>query len=207
MSLSDFQSTRPLPFASASEPMDAEDWLKDTERKLNTVGYTDEEKLQYAAYLLSGPAAAWWESMIAIQTPGTAITWEQFKEKFMETHVPESIMELKRREFENLRQNDMPVLRYVRDFSILSRYATDEVNTDEKRQKRFMKGLSPYMKMQLRLTRPREFQELVNIAITFEDDYKNVQDERRKKARMEPKKSPYRKPTPNLNFKPRPRND
>ena len=116
-------------------------------------------------------------------------------------------MELKRREFENLRQNDMPVLRYVRDFSILSRYAIDEVNTDEKRQKRFMKGLNPYMKMQLRLARPREFQELVNVAITFEDDYRNVQEERKKKARMEPKKIPYRKPTPNLNFKPRPRND
>ena len=116
-------------------------------------------------------------------------------------------MELKRREFENLRQNDMPVLRYVRDFTFLSRYAIDEVNTDEKRQKRFMKGLNPYMKMQLRLARPREFQELVNIAITFEDDYKNVQDERKKKARMEPQKLPYRKPTSNLNFKPRPRND
>ena len=86
-------------------------------------------------------------------------------------------MELKRREFENLRQNDMPVLRYVRDFSILSRYAIDEVDTDEKRQKRFMKGLNPYMKMQLRLARPKEFQELVNVAITFEDDYRNVQEE------------------------------
>ena len=70
--------------------------------------------------------------MLAIQNPGTTITWEQFNEKFRETHVPESIMELKRREFENLRQNDMPVLRYVRDFSILSLYATDEVDTDEK---------------------------------------------------------------------------
>ena len=121
MSLSDFQSTRPRPFASASEPMDAEDWLRDIERKLNTGGCIDEEKLRYAAYLLSGPATAWWESMFAIQTLGTTITWEQFKEKFRETHVPESIMELKRWEFENLRQNDTPVLRYVRDFSILSR--------------------------------------------------------------------------------------
>ena len=151
VSLSGFHSTRPVPFASTSKPMDAEDWLRDTERKLNTVGCTDEEKLRYATYLLSGPAAAWWESMLAIQTPGTTITWKEFKDKFRETHVPESIMELKRREFENLRQNDMPVLRYVRNFSILSRYATDEVDTNEKQQKRFMKGLNPYMKMQLRL--------------------------------------------------------
>src|SRR3954466_2314042 len=34
VSLSDFQNARPLPFASAPGPMDAEDWLADTKRKL-----------------------------------------------------------------------------------------------------------------------------------------------------------------------------
>jgi hypothetical protein len=32
VSLQDFQNTCPLPFASALEPMDAEDWLRDTKR-------------------------------------------------------------------------------------------------------------------------------------------------------------------------------
>ena len=82
-----------------------------------------------------------------MKPPEAVITWDEFKERFRNTHVPESVMEIKRREFENLRQNDSPVLRYVRDFSILSRYATDEVDMDEKQQKRFMKGLNPYMKM------------------------------------------------------------
>jgi hypothetical protein len=82
VSLSDFQNTRPLPFASTPEPMDAEDWLRDTERKLNTVGYSDDEKLRYATYLLSGPAAAWWENLLAIQPSGIGITWTQFKQKF-----------------------------------------------------------------------------------------------------------------------------
>jgi hypothetical protein len=59
VSLADFPNTRPLPFASAPEPMDVEDWLLDTERKLNTVSCNDSEKLQYATHLLCGPAAAW----------------------------------------------------------------------------------------------------------------------------------------------------
>ena len=101
--LAEFQNTRPLPFASAAEPMDAEDWLRDTERKLNTVGCTNEEKLRYATYLLSGPAASWWENIVNIKPPGVIITWMEFKVRFREAHVPESIMELKRREFENLR--------------------------------------------------------------------------------------------------------
>jgi hypothetical protein len=82
VSISDFQNTRPLPFASALEPMDAEDWLRDTEWKLNTVGCTDDEKLRYATYLLSGPAASWWENLLAIQPLGIGIIWTQFKQKF-----------------------------------------------------------------------------------------------------------------------------
>jgi hypothetical protein len=102
-------------------------------------------------------------------------------------------------------QNDSPILRYVRELSELSRYAPDEVDTEEKRVKRFIKGLNPYMRMLLCLTGHHNFQGIVDIAITLEDDYKSVQEERRKKARTEPKRFPDRKPTPNLTFKPRPR--
>jgi hypothetical protein len=64
----------------------------------------------------------------------------------------------------------------------LSRYSPEEVNSDEKRNTRFMKGMNPYMKMQLRLARTAEFQELIDSAITFEDDYRQVQEEKRKMA-------------------------
>jgi hypothetical protein len=85
------------------------------------------------------------------------------------------------------------------------------VDTEEKQKKTFMKRLHPYMKMQLKLTRTTEFQEFVDAAITLEDDYKTVQQERKKKLQMEPKKYPFKKANPNLNpnsdltFKLRPR--
>jgi hypothetical protein len=34
-------------------------------------------------------------------------------------------------------------MRYVKEFTLLSCYAFEEVNTDEKRKKRFMRGLHP----------------------------------------------------------------
>ncbi|KAK1680576.1 hypothetical protein QYE76_041424 [Lolium multiflorum] len=203
VTLSDFQNARPLPFASAPEPMDAEDWLMDTERKLRTVGCNDEEKIRYATYLLSGPAASWWENLVAVHPPEKVFTWEEFKKKFRDAHVPESVVELKKREFDELHQNTAPIMQYVRDFNRLSRYAPEEVDTEEKRKKRFMKGMNPYMKMQLRLARTAEFQELIDSAITFEDDYRQVQEDRRKRARIEPRKYPVSKPTPDRSFKPR----
>ncbi|XP_071681787.1 uncharacterized protein [Lolium perenne] len=157
--------------------MDAEDWLMDTERKLRTVGCNDEDKIRYATYLLSGPTASWWENVVAVHPPEKVFTWEEFKKKFREAHVPESVVELKKREFDELHHNTTPIMQYVRVFNRLSRYAPEEVDSDEKRKKRFMKGMNPYMKMQLRLARTVEFQELIHSTITFKDDYKQVQED------------------------------
>jgi hypothetical protein len=106
--------------------------------------------------------------------------------------------------FENLEQKDMTIMKYVKEFTLLSRYASDEVNTDEKRKKRFMRGLHPLAKMQLRMLKATNFQELLDAAITMEDDFKQVQEERRKKAKLEPRRFPKNKPTSDHSFKPHP---
>jgi hypothetical protein len=42
-----------------------------------------------------------------------------------------------------------------------------EVSTDNKRMKRFLRGLDPYAAMQMKLTKPHNFQELMDTAITW----------------------------------------
>jgi hypothetical protein len=93
VSLSDFLNAKTLPFASTVEPMDAEDWLMDMERKLKAVGANDEEKVRYAVHLLSGPAAAWWDNKVTLKHLEKVFSWEEFKEKFHTFHVPESVVE------------------------------------------------------------------------------------------------------------------
>ncbi|KAK1667082.1 hypothetical protein QYE76_055241 [Lolium multiflorum] len=53
------------------------------------------------------------------------------------------------------------------------------------------------------MMRATEFQELVDAAITLEDDFKQLQEEKRKKAKFEPKRFVSNKPNTNLSFKPR----
>jgi hypothetical protein len=203
VSLTEFLQTNPLTFATAPEPMDADDWLRDTERKLKTVRCNDEEKVRYATYLLSGLAASWWDNMILIQPSGHVFTWDEFKKKFREAQVPESIMELKRREFETLKQNDLSVWKYLVEFDRLSRYAAEDVNTEEKRIKRFLKGMNPFLKMQLNLTKCTRFHELVDTAITLENDYEEVQNERKRKARLEPQPIQIQQTQSEMNFQTR----
>ncbi|KAK1603427.1 hypothetical protein QYE76_018092, partial [Lolium multiflorum] len=59
---------------------------------------------------------------------------------------PMSLKVLWKREFESLEQKDKAILTYVREFSKLSRYAVEEVNTEDKKKKRFLRGLSPQFK-------------------------------------------------------------
>jgi hypothetical protein len=61
-------------------------------------------------------------------TPEKVFTWEEFKKKFRDAHAPESVVELKKREFDDLQQNNTPIMKYVREFNIMSRYAPEEVN-------------------------------------------------------------------------------
>jgi hypothetical protein len=58
--------------------------------------------------------------------------------------VPRGTLKLKKKEPSDLNQGSMIVNEYLNlnQFIQLSRYATDDVNTDEKRQDTFLKGLN-----------------------------------------------------------------
>ena len=80
--ISEFLKTKPLPFAIAPEPLDADDWIMDTERKLMDINAKDDEKVRFATHLLTGAAAAWWDNQLILKPPEKEYTWALFKEMF-----------------------------------------------------------------------------------------------------------------------------
>jgi hypothetical protein len=60
--LGDFQRTKPLTFYHAVEPMDADDWLKSIEKKLQVVQCNNRERVLLASHQLSRPAPDWWDA-------------------------------------------------------------------------------------------------------------------------------------------------
>jgi hypothetical protein len=62
--LGDFQCTKPPIFSYAVEPMDADDWLKSVEKKLQVVQCNNHEKVLLASHQLSDPAADWWDAYV-----------------------------------------------------------------------------------------------------------------------------------------------
>jgi hypothetical protein len=63
-SLGNFQRTKPPTYSYIVEPMDADDWLKSVEKKLQVVQYKNHEKVLLASHQLFGPAADWWDAYV-----------------------------------------------------------------------------------------------------------------------------------------------
>jgi hypothetical protein len=62
-----------------------------------------------------------------------SINWNEFKMVFRSYHVPEGIIKLRKKEFEDLKQGSMNVSEYITRFTQLSRYAPNNVDTDDKK--------------------------------------------------------------------------
>ena len=60
--LTAFLRTKPPTFAGSSNPLEADDWLRVIERKLESFKCQDRDKVLLAAHQLTGTALAWWEN-------------------------------------------------------------------------------------------------------------------------------------------------
>jgi hypothetical protein len=122
--------------------MDADDLLKSVEKKLQVVQCNNREKVLLASHQLSGPAAAWWDAYMEAHEEPEIINWPEFRADFRAHHVPQGVVKLKKKEFQDLKQGSMSVNEYVTMFTQLSHYTPHEVDTDEKKQEYFLNGLN-----------------------------------------------------------------
>jgi hypothetical protein len=86
--LGDFQRTKPPTFSYVVEPMDADDWLKSVEKKLQVVQCNNYEKVLLASHQLFGPAADWWDAYVEAHEEPERINWPEFRATFRAQHVP-----------------------------------------------------------------------------------------------------------------------
>jgi hypothetical protein len=77
-------------------------------------------------------------------------------------------MKLKKKEFQDLKQGSMTVSEYVTRFTQLSRYASNDVDTDEKKQDCFLNGLNDGLAYALEACDFENLQAMVNKALVLE---------------------------------------
>jgi hypothetical protein len=155
--------------------MEAKDWLKGVEKKLVIAQCTDREKVLFVAQQLFGTVVNWWETYSNTHADVDSITSNEFKAHFCNHYVLRSTIKLKKKEFTDLKQGGMTVNEYLNSFIQLSKYATKDINTDEKKQNMFMKGLNDDIQFQLLNTDYADFQHMVDKAIVIESKLKEME--------------------------------
>ncbi|XP_016667470.2 uncharacterized protein [Gossypium hirsutum] len=127
-----------------ADPSVAENWIETTKRVLQQLDCTPRESLI------------------------CAVTWDLFQKEFQKKYIGELYIEEKKQEFLVLKQGNMSVLDYEREFSRLSRYALEYVPTGADSCKRFLRGLRDEIKIQLVSLRITELVDLVERAKMIE---------------------------------------
>jgi hypothetical protein len=88
---------------------------------------------------------------------------------FCSHHVPQGIIKLKKKEFQDLKQGSMMMSEYVTHFTQLSRYALNDVDTDEKKEECFLNGLDGGLSYALEARDFKNFQTMVDKALVLEN--------------------------------------
>ena len=168
------------------EPSMAEIWLERTEQMFAQMHCTTEEKLEFATSLLQDEAYQWWVSMTRT-APLESIIWKFFLDEFKKHYVGRIYLANLRREFHNLRQRQMIVIEYQREFTRLSKYAPEILVSEEEKCRRFEHGLNDHIRAHVTTFCYEDFSKIVTCALNVERVKK---EERERKDKRQGKKNP-----------------
>jgi hypothetical protein len=111
--------------------MDADDWLKTIKKKLQVMQCNNREMVLFASHQLEGPTSDWWDAYVDAHEELDSINWQEFRTAVCLHHRPQSIIKMKTKEFQVLKQGSMSLREYVTHFTQLSCYAPDDVDIDK----------------------------------------------------------------------------
>ncbi|KAA3466075.1 Hexaprenyldihydroxybenzoate methyltransferase, mitochondrial-like protein [Gossypium australe] len=129
----------------------------------NELSCTPEECLKCVVSLLKDSAYQWWNTIIFV-VPRENVAWEFFQTEFKKKYISQRFLDQKQKEFLELKQGNMTVSEYEREFVRLSKYARECIPTKVAMCKRFEEGLNEDIKLLVGILELKEFVVLANQA-------------------------------------------
>jgi hypothetical protein len=187
LSYSYFLTTHPQVFADATDPLEADSWLRTTESKFGLLYCTEYQKTLYVVQQLRGAAGAWWASYIATLPDDHHVPWGEFHTAFCAHHLSAGLLRSKLKEFLDLEQGNHSVFHYRRQFNTLVQYRTYHIDTDEKKANLYRARLTIHLQEHLVHLSSLSYNELASAAIDQERRMKVVAEaDEKKRKRMMP---------------------
>ncbi|KAK7264749.1 hypothetical protein RJT34_32359 [Clitoria ternatea] len=160
-----FEKRNPPRFKGGYNPDGAQIWIREIEKIFRALQCNEADKVVFATYALSEDAEHWWDSMRKqFEVNDVEITWDYFKDMFLEKYFPADVKEKRQFEFLSLTQGNMTVGEYASRFEELSRFHShyNDATNERDRCAKFVNGLRPEIKEAIRMQEIREFSVLCN---------------------------------------------
>ena len=162
----------------------AEFWLEKLERALDEARCPVDQKVTCAVSLLQGAAYDWWKLVLRNPLIPDPVKWDNFVTEFNMKYVTDDYKESKWKKFLTLKQGEMAVAEYEKEFSRLSKYAPESVLTEKFRCGQFEKGLHESIKRYLTTVTSLQavnFYQLVQAAIKIKKSEMKCQERKKEK--------------------------
>ncbi|XP_038902429.1 uncharacterized protein LOC120089074 [Benincasa hispida] len=165
----EFRMFNPSTFDGSSvDPIILKNWRTEIETIFRHMNIPEEQKVNYATFMLRGDAKFWWES--TQRTIKSTVSWQQFNQAFYNKYFPLTVRYKKEVEFLNLRQEKMSVAEYERKFDLLSHFVPRLVDTKEKKMERFIWRLREGIRGIVTAFRHKEYALTLESALLMEVD-------------------------------------
>ncbi|KZV25590.1 hypothetical protein F511_20944, partial [Dorcoceras hygrometricum] len=136
--------------------------------------YDDGRRLSLATFQLRKNAERWWRGASqTIEETGMGITWIVFCTAFRQEYVPESYVNAREHEFDNLVQVTMSVGEYARKFSSLLAYVPHVSGRERAKRNRFLEGLNEDLYSLVLASSPTSYVDAVDKAMDIEEGLQN----------------------------------
>ncbi|KND53977.1 hypothetical protein BSCH_00008 [Candidatus Paraburkholderia schumanniana] len=164
-----FQKFNPPTFLGGSDPEVAEMWLERITDIFSALDYTEDRQISFASFQFEGPARAWW-NMVRTKWEVEMLprTWPRFLREFNDKYLPPIVQERREEAFSRCRQGSQSVAEYETQFTKLARYAPDLIGTEQRRIRKFIRGLNVELQEGLATTRVQTFGEAIEMAQRLE---------------------------------------
>ncbi|XP_012439794.1 uncharacterized protein LOC105765319 [Gossypium raimondii] len=152
---------------SADDPEIVEFWLENTIRVFNELPCTPMECLKCVVSLLKDSAYQWWNTLAVVSRE--RVDWEFFQTEFRKKYVSQRFLDKKRKEFLELKQGQMTVSKYEREFVRLSKYAREFILIEVSMCPQFEDGLNEGITLLVEILELKKFVVLVDRAHKAEE--------------------------------------
>lgn len=93
VSFKNFRSSGATEFSGKVDPMEALEWILNTEKVFRITRVLDDDKVNYATAMFKSRALTWWNATFATldETKKESTSWESFKTRFNKQYYPNDL--------------------------------------------------------------------------------------------------------------------